>query len=106
MEYVDFPSFSGKLRKQECVVQKLDLSFNQADTRCWSALINPGSDNIIVTFNVNRYNVGNKYFDIMSSERIISDVYVDDIYETLEMLLNKVAANKTLTLQTEEDYVE
>ena len=88
MDYIDYKTFASRMKKNDIRVFKLDTTYAMADTRCWTALINEGTDNILVTFNVNRYAIGNQYFDIMSSKKIITDVYVDDIYDTIDLLIN------------------
>lgn len=88
MNYIDYNTFASRARKNDLHVTKLDISYPIADTRCWTAIINQGTDNVLVTLNVNRYQFGNQYFDILSSSKTITDVYVEDVYETLELLLN------------------
>lgn len=87
MNYIDYQTFAGRIKKSDLDIYKLDTSYPTADTRCWTALINQGTDNILVTFNVNRYQPGNQYFDILSKDKVITDIYVDDIYDTIDLLI-------------------
>lgn len=86
---MDYNTFVNNIQKSSFTVRKLDFAFNQADTRCWSVLLNPDTNRIIVTYNVNRYELGTQYFDIFYSEGILEDVEVEDIYDTLEVINNK-----------------
>lgn len=86
MNYVDFQTFASRLRSNGLKVLQLDYTYSFADVRCWSALINQGDDNIIVHFVVNRYNIGNKYFDVITENKVYTDVYVDDIYDLITNL--------------------
>jgi hypothetical protein len=95
MEYIDYNTFASKLRSEDLTVQKLDVSYSMADTRCWTALINPETHNLIVTFVVNRHQIGNHYFDILSSKRILTDIYTNDIYEAIDALLDKQTTTTT-----------
>ncbi|HRO65918.1 MAG TPA: hypothetical protein PKU78_06850 [Candidatus Dojkabacteria bacterium] len=85
---VDYNWFVTQAKKHELDIVKLDVIYPMTDTRCWSAVINPNRDNVIVTFNINRYNVGNGYFDILSSSKNIVNVYISDIFETIETVLS------------------
>ena len=87
--YLDYPTFLGKVRQYECQVQKLDLVYHQSDHRCWSAVINPGKENIIVTYGINKYGPGTRFFDVVTSDRVHTDVYQEDVYPMLETLLGK-----------------
>jgi hypothetical protein len=60
-----------------------------ADCRCWTAVINPESDNILVTFVVNRLKHGSYYFDIITQDRTSLDVYAADIYDILSDLTGR-----------------
>lgn len=53
---MDYNTFAGKVRNSDCSVLKLDIVYNHTDCRCWSAIVNQGKENIIVTYNVNRRN--------------------------------------------------
>lgn len=86
---MDYHTFVGKVKNANCSVTKLDLVYNQADCRCWSAIVNQGKENIIVTFNVNRSELGSKEFDILSSNRILTDVEPEDICDIIEYMTQK-----------------
>lgn len=94
---MDYHTFAGKARGPNCSVTKMDFLYNQSDCRCWSALINQGKDNIVVTFSVNRSEYGVQLFDVFSSKRIFTDIEPEDIFDVIEMVLPK-----TEQLQTED----
>jgi len=87
--YLDYPTFAGKIEQFECEIYKLDVIYNHADHRCWTAIINPKKDNIIVTYGINKYGPGTRYFDILASEKTMIDVYQDDVYSIIESMLGK-----------------
>jgi hypothetical protein len=86
---MDYNTFAGKIKSADCSVSKLDIVYNYTDCRCWSAIVNQGSDNIVVTYNVNRSELGSQAFDIFSSTRILTDVEPEDIYSTIEYIRSK-----------------
>lgn len=86
MEYIDYNTFASRIKSSGHTIHKMDISYPMADTRCWTALINQGKDNLLVTLNINRYQVGNQYFDVLFDSKIITDIYVDDIYDTISLL--------------------
>ncbi len=69
---MDYPTFNNNISKTPNKITKLDLSYNHSDGRCWTALINPESQNIVVTYVVNRYEIGHQCFDIQSSNAALS----------------------------------
>jgi hypothetical protein len=91
---MEYHSFAGKVKNANCSVTKLDLVYNQADCRCWSAIVNQGNENIIVTFNVNRSELGSKEFDILSSNRILTDVDPEDVCDIIEYMTQKPLFNQ------------
>lgn len=95
---MDYNTFAGTVKKSDCTVTKLDIGYNQIDCRCWSALINQGTDNIIVTHSVNRSEYGTQCFDIFTSTKIITDVEAEDISETVDLLISK---QTTLNIEPE-----
>jgi hypothetical protein len=88
---MDYQTFAGKVKNSNCSVLKLDLVYNHTDCRCWSAIINQGKENIIVTYSVNRSEHGSKEFDILSSNRILTDVDPEDVCEIIEYMTQKTA---------------
>lgn len=86
MEYL---KFADNVKKIDCNVTKLSISYNQADSRCWTALINQNIDNIVVTHHINKYEYGTQLFDIFSSKKIITDVEIDDLYDTIDLLIKR-----------------
>jgi hypothetical protein len=89
MEYIDYQTFSSRMKSNGHTVHKMDITYPLADTRCWTAQINKGTDNILVTLNVNRYQIGNQYFDILADSRNIVDVYIEDIYDTVNLMIRE-----------------
>ncbi len=87
--YIDYNTFESHVKDLGCSVIKLDIVYNISDCRCWTAVVNPGLDNILVTFVVNRLKYGSYYFDIITQDRTSFDVYADDIYDILSNLTGK-----------------
>lgn len=96
---MDFNNFAGRLKNTNYLVNRQNISYNHSDTRCWTAIVNQGTDNIIVTYNVNRYDLGTQYFDIFSSNKILTDVEVDDVFDVIEQIVTR---SKTLVDQPQE----
>ena len=86
---MEYSTFTGNLKKSNCSVTKLETIYNQADCRCWSAIINQGSDNVIVTHSVNRYSQGTQLFDVFASSKIVADVEPEDVFDTIDLLVTK-----------------
>jgi hypothetical protein len=86
---MDYNTFAGNVKKSHCTVTKLDTAFNHADSRCWSALINPGRDNIIVTHSINKNDIGSQTSDIFSSQRIMTDVENEDVFDVIDLFVDK-----------------
>jgi hypothetical protein len=84
---VDYSIFQGKIEKYECKCYKLDIFFNKGDSRCWTAVVNPNTDNVFVTHHINKSDLGEATFDVISSDKIITDVDPEDIYQTIELIL-------------------
>lgn len=88
--YVDYATFASKIKHMEVNVLKLDIVYNQSDHRCWTAVINPGRENIVVTFHVNKYGYKNSfYFDILFQDKVYLDIYVEDIYDVIQNIIQK-----------------
>lgn len=85
---IDYSIFQGKIEKYECKCFKLDIYYSKGDSRCWTALVNQNTDNIFVTHHINKYDLGESSFDVISSEKIITDIDPEDIYQTIELILN------------------
>ena len=97
---MDYNSFAGKIRNSDCSVTKLDLVYNHTDCRCWSALVNQGKENIIVTYSVNRSEFGSQVFDILSSNKILTDIEPEDIFDVIELTLTKPIYTEVITKET------
>ena len=99
---MDYNTFVGKVRNANCSVVKLDLSYNHADCRCWSVIINQGKDNIIVTYSINRNEYGSQTFDVFSSNKILTDIEPEDICDVIDLMLNRPFFVEETVTQTEE----
>ena len=88
---MDYNTFANNLQKSGFTVNKLDIVYTYADTRCWSVVINPESDHVIVTYNINRYDIGTQLFDIFYSKAILTDIEIDDIYDTIDLITNNLS---------------
>lgn len=86
---MDYNNFAGRLKNTNLTVQRLNISYPEIDTRCWTAIINKSTDNIFVTYNRNRYDLGTNLFDIVSSDKTLTDVEVEDIFDTIEQITTK-----------------
>lgn len=95
---MDYNTFAGNVKKSHYTVLKLDTAYNHADCRCWTALINQGRDNIIVTHSVNKTDIGTQTSDIFSSQRIMTDVENEDLFDVIDLFVSK----ENLPVETEE----
>jgi hypothetical protein len=86
---MEYKSFAETVIKYDCVVTKLEISYIHADPRCWSALVNQGSDNILVTHNINRSSHGEQLFDVFSSTKILTDIEPYDVYDVIELMIKR-----------------
>lgn len=96
---MDYNTFAGKVKSSDCSVTKLDLVYNQADCRCWSALINQGKDNIVVTHVINRFDYGSQLFDIFTPNKVLTDVETEDVFDTIELLVNKLVISEEISTE-------
>ena len=96
---MDYNTFAGRLKNTDFSVIRQNISYNHSDTRCWTAIVNKDTDNIIVTYNANRYDLGTQYFDIFSSNKILADVEVEDVFDVIEQIVSR---SKTLVNQPQE----
>lgn len=90
---VDYASFTQNLAKFDNQTFKLDVFYNKADSRCWSAVINQKGDNVIVTYHVNKDQYGDHSFDILSSEKTLIGIEPEYIYDILDEILTKKTAD-------------
>lgn len=86
---MEYNTFAGNVRKSNCTVVKLDVAYNHSDSRCWSAIVNQGTDNIIVTHSINRAEYGAHVFDIFTATKVITDIEVEDVYEAIDLIVNR-----------------
>lgn len=66
---------------------KLDIYYNRGDSRCWSALLNQGTDNVIVTYQINKDYLGHQCIDILSSDRTMVGIEPEYVYDILDEIL-------------------
>ena len=83
---MDYPTFKELIERSDITVSKLDIPYSILDGRCWTAIVNPSSDNIIVNYVVNRYEIKDQCFDVFSSKHNLIDVSIDSIVNTIESL--------------------
>ncbi len=89
---IDYATFEAKIEKYDHVCRKLEISFNKADSRCWTAIINPNKENIYVTCHANKWEYGDRLFDILASGKIVLDVDPEDVYQTIDLIINKTTS--------------
>jgi hypothetical protein len=94
---MEYSKFADNVKKIDCSVIKIDIAYNQSDSRCWSALLNQNKDNIVVTHHLNKYDYGTQTFDIFSSDKIITDVETEDLYDTLDLLIKREQVQENST---------
>lgn len=83
-----YDDFDRKLR-EECGLhsEKLDINYNQGDSRCWTAIIGKDDENVFVTFHVNRGNLGTKNYDVLGNRRQMVEITQRDIFDVLSNLI-------------------
>lgn len=94
---LDFTVFKSKVETLGAKVTKLDILYNQSDSRVWTAIINPSNEALFVTGHINRvltnsaepFRMGNKSFDILSSTQTMINVHIDDVYDNINDLLDE-----------------
>lgn len=62
-------------------VYKLDIVYADWDSRCWTALV--GDEKFIVTFHVNRGDLRNESFDLLSSNRNYIDITLVEVLDII-----------------------
>ena len=87
LNIVDYSTFTQNLAKFASQTFKMDIYYSKADSRCWSALINQGNDNVIVTYHINKEHYGDHSFDILSSSRAYIGIEPEYIYDILDEIL-------------------
>lgn len=88
-QYIDYHSFETEIKNLGFEITKLDINYNQSDHRCWSAIINPSKDNLIATFTINKYQYGSHYFDLITQNRTVMDIFTSDIYDIITDMIGK-----------------
>ena len=100
---LNYTNFAIDIKKYHMECSKLDIIHNISDARCWTAIVNPGKDNIIVSFLANKLEVGDRTFDLQASNLIISDILPEDIYDVLSRLTQ---TNTDREIVIESEYTE
>lgn len=65
MKFNEFKKVVSNNHFLECV--RLPIIYHESDSRCWTAIVDPGNLNIMVTYHVNKGNIGSSGFDMISS---------------------------------------
>jgi hypothetical protein len=86
---LSYEDFVRNLANVSARPQKLDIYYNKVDSRCWSALLNQGTDNVIVTFHLNKDHLGHQCIDIMSSSRTMIGIEPEYVYDIIDELLTQ-----------------
>lgn len=92
MNHIDYTTFALKIQELGYNTHKLSIVYPIGDSRCWSALVNPNAENLLVTYFTNRTDLDHNSFDIMTSndmERSMhTDVPVDDVFSFIDNLIS------------------
>lgn len=67
--------------------EKLNVIYNESDTRCWTAIVRSGKDNIFVTYHVNKEEYGNRGFDILAGRQMKFMVPSSEVFGELNQIL-------------------
>ena len=86
-ELIDFVTFANNLAKFETKIFKMDIFYPKGDSRTWTALLNQGTDNVLVTYHINKNFHGDHTFDIVASDSTFVDVDPEYVYDTLDGVL-------------------
>jgi hypothetical protein len=86
-DLIDYATFSDNLAKFETKTFKLDIYYPKGDSRTWTALLNAGTDNVLVTYHLNKNYYGSHSFDVIASDSNFVDVDPEYIYDTLDGVL-------------------
>jgi hypothetical protein len=83
-----YDAFSKQI-EESCGIRpkRLDVTYNESDSRCWSAVVDKDNTNIIVTYHVNKGDYGNRCFDILYTKNPILNVEEGEIFDTLKTLI-------------------
>ena len=87
---ITYKDFYEKCRDWEWVVEKLDIMYNESDSRCWTAVVNtvvdaePQNDNILVTLHVNKERFPSQCFDVHGYKRTVESVHFEDVYDLVQ----------------------
>lgn len=86
MKYDEFE----KLVDEKCglKVKRMEVSYNESDTRCWTAIIGHNNQNILATYHVNKTEYGTRCFDILSSRNPSLEIPENEVFEVITNLLN------------------
>ena len=66
---------------------KLDIMYNEGDSRCWTAIVGKTSTNVFVTFHVNRGEPRVKNFDLLGNRKQLIEVSVYNVFDQLAYMV-------------------
>lgn len=78
-----FLEFSKRMEDMELECVKLEMMFNEADSRLWTAVINPSSLSLIVVFHVNKEDYRHRSYDLHTPNRIITDLNLNNLFDKI-----------------------
>lgn len=75
---------------EECGISsnRLDIIYNESDSRLWTAVINGGS-NILVTLHINKLDYGQKTFDVLSEKKRYIQIELSDVFSIINECLTQ-----------------
>lgn len=86
---MNFDEFKRQLEENcEATSEKLNIIYNESDTRCWTAIVEPGNSNIFVTYHTNKGELGNRGFDIVSKRRTILMSPPSEVFGEITNIIN------------------
>lgn len=68
--------------------ERLSINYNEGDTRCWSAIVDKGNSNLIITYHVNKTDFRHKCFDLLGHRKQLIEVSEDEIYDKIKTIVN------------------
>lgn len=89
---MDYVTFANNIKRNDHTIDRLELSYNICDCRCWSAFINRETDGIIATYIVNRHEYGSHGFDLQYSGGILLDVSVEEVEAVVDNISRRKPA--------------
>ncbi len=81
--------FKKNLSNVDVKVVESGFYYNRADSRCWTLRLNPDTDNIWVTYHVNKEYLGDQSVDILSSEKTMIGIEPEYVYDIIDEIITK-----------------